>query len=73
MRLEPVFVYGSWWLDIDQAAGLLRVSPITLRRHHNGGRFADVDSIVWHHVLLFRLDDVVRSSGGVFGLDVSQE
>ena len=59
MQIDPVFVSGAWWIDTDQAAELLRVSPATLQRHRQTVKFASLDSIVWHHVLLFRLDDVV--------------
>lgn len=33
MQIDPVFVSGAWWIDTDQAAELLRVSPATLQRH----------------------------------------
>ncbi len=66
MTIDPVFVSGAWWIDTDQAAELLRVSSTTLQRHRQTVRFACLESIVWHHVLLFRLDDVVSLSEVVF-------
>ena len=59
MHLEPVYISGVWWLDLTQAAEMLSLSPASLKRHYSG---YDLDSIVWHHVLLFRLDDVSRLS-----------
>lgn len=66
MQIDPVFVSGAWWIDTDQAAELLRVSPATLQRHRQTVKFASLDSIVWHHILLFRLDDVVCLSANIF-------
>lgn len=59
MHLEPVYISGVWWLDLTQAAEMLSLSPASLKRHYIA---YDLDSIVWHHVLLFRLDDVSRLS-----------
>ena len=54
MHLEPVYISGVWWLDLTQAAEMLSLSPASLKRHYIA---YDLDSIVWHHVLLFRLDE----------------
>lgn len=59
MLVDLVFLRGGWWMDTEQAASMLRVSPASLKRHYIA---YDLDSIVWHHVLLFRLDDVSRLS-----------
>ena len=40
---------------------MLRVSPASLKRNH-AQSFPAIESIVWHHVRLFRASDVAELS-----------
>ena len=61
MKIDAIYVFDAWWVDLDQASRLLNVSPINLQRNY-AITFADVESVVWHHVRLFRLDDLLLIS-----------
>ena len=61
MKIDAIYVFDAWWVDLDQASRLLTVSPINLQRNY-ARTFADVESVVWHHVRLFRLDDLLLIS-----------
>ena len=61
MKIDAIYVFDAWWVDLDQASRLLNVSPINLQRNY-ARTIADVESVVWHHVRLFRLDDLLLIS-----------
>lgn len=61
MLVDLVFLRDGWWMDTDQAAAMLRVSPASLKRNHSQS-FPGIESIVWHHVRLFRASDVSEVS-----------
>lgn len=61
MKIDAIYVFDAWWVDLDQASRLLNVSPINLQRNY-ARTFADVESVAWHHVRLFRLDDLLLIS-----------
>lgn len=63
MNLDLVYMVGLWWLDTNQAAMMLRISPDSLRRNRmKSVDLRTIDCMIWHHVTLWRLDDVVRVS-----------
>lgn len=61
MKIDMIFFDGAWWVDLEQAARLVHVSPTNLRRNY-ATAFPDVESVLWHHVRLFRLDDLLLIS-----------
>ncbi|KFI70226.1 hypothetical protein [Bifidobacterium merycicum] len=63
MKLDVIYFSGAWWLDTEHAAVLLRISPDSLRRNRTKSiDLRTIDCTIWHHVSLWRLDDVVRVS-----------
>lgn len=61
MKIDMIFFDGAWWVDLEQAARLLNVSPANLKRNFSTA-FPEIETTVWHHVRLFRLDDLLPIS-----------
>lgn len=63
MRIDAIYFSGVWWLDTDQAAAMLGISPASLRRNHNSSLdLQTIECTTWHRACLWRLDDVMRVS-----------
>lgn len=63
MKLDAIYFSDAWWLDTEHAAVMLRISPDSLRRNRTKSLdLRTIDCMIWHHVSLWRLDDVVRVS-----------
>lgn len=63
MRFDAIYYAGVWWLDTEQAAAMLRISPDSLRRNCTvSADLRTIDHACWHRAGLWRLDDVARVS-----------
>lgn len=63
MRIDAIYFAGTWWLDTDQAALMLGISPASLRRNRDVcSDLRTIDCTRWHRACLWRLDDVMRVS-----------
>lgn len=63
MRIDAIYFARAWWLDTDQAAAMLGISPASLRRNHNSSLdLQTIECTTWHRACLWRLDDVIRVS-----------
>lgn len=69
MNVDLLRFHSDFWVDTATAATILNLSPASLAANHRSSRrLAMIETLCWHHILLWRAADVLDLAQGNFNI-----